>query len=352
MEEASKIEGYSLADKMHGYFYGRWTYLYVGVGTGQHRLAKLLLPVFAFFLRRAHRTSKEAGQTAGEQAGPQASGAEAAPLEPNAAREIVERLGKPMREMIADGYHGKVVRLDDARQLVTLNKDISFECPEQVIPYPRARDIILRNPDHIVALDCPCRSARENPCKPLDVCLVVGEPFASFIVDHIPDRARRITQERATEILREESERGHVHHAFFKDAMLNRFYAICNCCSCCCGALHAYEHGTPMLVPSGYVSRISADDCIACETCVEACQFGAISMVDGNGSGEGWAVVSHELCMGCGVCANHCEWEAAVLVRDPSKGEPLEIRELIAQFQPEQTADSVRSELAEQPELF
>jgi len=75
-------------------------------------------------------------------------------------------------------------------------------------------------------------------------------------------------------------------------------------------------------------------------------------MVDGNGSGEGWAVVSHELCMGCGVCANHCEWEAAVLVRDPSKGEPLEIRELIAQFQPEQTADSVRSELAEQPELF
>jgi len=315
MEEASKIEGYSLADKMHGYFYGRWTYLYVGVGTGEHRLAKLLLPVFAFFLRRAHRTSKEAGQTAGEQAGPQASGAEAAPLEPNAAREIVERLGKPMREMIADGYHGKVVRLDDARQLVTLNKDISFECPEQVIPYPRARDIILRNPDHIVALDCPCRSARENPCKPLDVCLVVGEPFASFIVDHIPDRARRITQERATEILREESERGHVHHAFFKDAMLNRFYAICNCCSCCCGALHAYEHGTPMLVPSGYVSRISADDCIACETCVEACQFGAISMVDGNGSGEGWAVVSHELCMGCGVCANHCEWEAAVLVR-------------------------------------
>jgi Pyruvate/2-oxoacid:ferredoxin oxidoreductase delta subunit len=340
MDEARKIEGYSYADRMHGYFYGRWPYLYIGVGTGEHRLTKLLLPVFAFFLGRAHRPAQEGNRTAAEQSGPQPSGTEEGPLEPNAAREVVESLGKPMREMIADGYHGKVVRFDAARQLVTLNKDISVKCPEQVIPYPRARDIIMRNPDHIVALDCPCRSVRDNPCKPVDVCLVVGEPFASFIVEHIPDRARRITQDKAAEILREESERGHVHHAFFKDAMLERFYAICNCCSCCCGALQAYEHGTPLLAPSGYVSQISADDCIACESCVEACQFGAISMVDGNGSGEGWAVVDYELCMGCGVCASHCEWEAAALVRDAAKGDPLEIHELIAQSEPEHSARS------------
>ena len=40
--------------------------------------------------------------------------------------------------------------------------------------------------------------------------------------------------------------------------------------------------------------------------------------------------------MGCGVCASHCEREAAKLVRDLSKGEPLEIRELMAAHQPEQ----------------
>jgi hypothetical protein len=27
----------------------------------------------------------------------------------------------------------------------------------------------------------------------------------------------------------------------YKDAMLGRFYAICNCCSCCCGAMEALE---------------------------------------------------------------------------------------------------------------
>ena len=33
--------------------------------------------------------------------------------------------------------------------------------------------------------------------------------------------------------------------------------------------------------------------------------------------------------MGCGVCVAHCPQEAVSLVRDPSKGEPLEIRALI-----------------------
>jgi ferredoxin len=331
MEEARKIEGYSLADKLHGYVYGRWPYLYIGVGTGEHRLTKLLLPLFAFFLRRAHSPAREAAEDSGPGVDTKAAAGDTGPHEADAAKKVVESLGVPMRDMIADGYHGKVVRLDDARQLVTLEEEISLKCPEQVIPYPRARDIIMRNPDHIVALDCPCRSVRENPCKPVDVCLVIGEPFASFIVDHLPGRARRITQERAAEILREESERGHVHHAFFKDAMLERFYAICNCCSCCCGALQAYEHGTPMLASSGYVSRVDPENCTACETCVDNCQFHAISIVDGNGSAEGWAVVDEEACMGCGVCESLCEWEAAVLVRDPSKGDPLEIRSLIGQ---------------------
>ena len=34
--------------------------------------------------------------------------------------------------------------------------------------------------------------------------------------------------------------------------------------------------------------------------------------------------------MGCGVCVSHCPQEAIDLVRDPAKGEPLEIQKLIA----------------------
>ncbi len=176
----------------------------------------------------------------------------------------------------------------------------------------------LKNPDHIAVIDCPCRAAREHPCLPMDVCLIVGEPFASFAVEHQPRRARWISSEEAQAIIKAEDERGHVHHAFFKDAMLGRFYAICNCCTCCCGAMQAQRGGTPMLASSGYVAQVNPDQCAECGECSQACPFEAIQM-------DGPAVIDLVRCMGCGICAGQCQQGAIELVRMESKGEPLVI---------------------------
>jgi len=287
LQEARRTSGYSLFDLLHGYVYWRWLYLYIGVATGEHPLARLFGPL---------------GRLLGR-------------LLPSRTPDST----------IADTYHGKVVPLEAATQLVTVGEEVRLTDLEQVVPYDRARDIILKNPDHIVVLECACRAARSNPCHPLDVCLVIGEPFASLIVESHPHRARWITPEEAVEILRAEDERGHAHHAFFKDAMLDRFYAICNCCSCCCGAMQAHQHGTPMLASSGYVSRVDADLCVGCGLCADACPFGALS-VDG-----GTAVVDGDACMGCGVCVSHCAQGALSLLRDPARGVPLEIRQLVSQ---------------------
>jgi heterodisulfide reductase subunit A-like polyferredoxin len=111
---------------------------------------------------------------------------------------------------------------------------------------------------------------------------------------------------------------------YYKDAMFGRFYAICNCCACCCGAMQAHQHGTPMIASSGYVAVMDADLCAACGTCTDFCQFAAIS-VD-----NGFARVDLTACMGCGVCVAHCPQEAIALMRDPAKGKPLEIQKLIA----------------------
>ena len=105
--------------------------------------------------------------------------------------------------------------------------------------------------------------------------------------------------------------------------MLGRFYAICNCCACCCGAMGAHQRGTPMLASSGYVAQVDEDLCAGCGECVEMCQFAAIS-VD-----NGFARINDAACMGCGVCGAHCPQEAITLVREPAKGEPLEIQKLI-----------------------
>ncbi len=230
---------------------------------------------------------------------------------------------KPAGAAFADSYHGKVVPIDAAKQLVTVGEDIRLENLEQIIPYGQARDIVLTNPDHIVALEYPCRSAKENSCEPLDLCLIVGEPFAGFINEHHPRRSRWIDSDEAIDILRAEEERGHVHHAFFKDAMLGRFYAICNCCACCCGAMGAQRRGTPMLASSGYLSFVDQDLCIGCGDCYDYCQFFALS-VD-----NGYATIDQDACMGCGVCVSHCDQGAISLSHDPARGEPLEIMNLI-----------------------
>ena len=40
IKEARKTPNYSWRDFLHGYIYGRWTYLYIGIGKGDHPLAK------------------------------------------------------------------------------------------------------------------------------------------------------------------------------------------------------------------------------------------------------------------------------------------------------------------------
>ncbi len=293
--------GYPLWDRVHGYIYGRWPYLYIGVGTGRHPIASVIKPLWKT-LTRVKRKSEE------------------------------ERSRAKIR--FAQGYHGKALPLEEAIKLVRVEQSINLGDLEQVIPYSRARQIILKNPQHIAALECPCRSSRENPCLPLDVCLIVGDPFASFILEHHPGRSRKISGSEAAEILESEHKRGHVHHAFFKDAMLDRFYAICNCCSCCCGAMKAQRNGVPMLASSGFTVEADPDGCLGCAACAESCQFGAISM--DNDRPE----INEELCMGCGVCVDRCSQECLSLRRHAGKCPPLEINRLI-QRQKHQSAGGI-----------
>jgi ferredoxin len=307
LREARHTPGFSWFDALHGLVYARWPYLYIGIGTGEHPLARRFGPSVDRVVKRLSRRNGRAEQNPTN---------EDADLPPEQVK---------VSHTFADSYHGKVVPLESARQLVLVQEDVRLPDLEKIIPYQRARDLILTNPDHIAVLDCPCRVSRADPCLPLDVCLIIGEPFASYIIEHQPKRARWISQQEAAGILEAEHARGHVHHAFFKDAMLGRFYAICNCCACCCGALQAQRRGTPMLVSSGYIAQVDENLCIGCGTCSEYCQFQALEVVDFHSR------VDFARCMGCGVCVSQCTQGAINLVRALEKGEPLEIFALMAE---------------------
>ena len=287
----ARENGMSLGQWLHGYIYGRWCYHYIGLAGDQKHWWRYALAPFVWLLDRH------------------------SPFLPTDKAKT----GDPeqRKPTFADTYHGKAMPLAEATKLIKLDRPVNTEVPEQVLPYTRAREIVLNNPEKIVLLNCPCRSGMENPCLPLDVCILVGEPFGSFMLEHHPEKTREIDADEAVRILKAENARGHVAHAFFKDVMLGRFYAICNCCSCCCGAMRAQRGGVQMLCSSGYLAVVDEDKCKACGVCAEKCQFKAI------GYRKGHAFIRAKRCMGCGVCVEACAKDALSLRLAPEKGEPL-----------------------------
>ena len=236
-----------------------------------------------------------------------------------------------------DIYHAKVVKYLDALKLVSQKEDMHIEPPEQVVPWKVARDIVLENPHSLALGPCGCRLNSDKPYLdyPMEVCLMVGDPTADFIAELTP-KFRHIDQDEAIHVLEESHKRGDVHCAYFKKEIANRFYAICNCCACCCMGVKMWNMigGIPgakasgdlvFLVPSGYVAKVDLEKCNSCGECEELNNFNCITMNDYDEP-----VINEELCMGCGGCEGICPEGAISLHLDPSKGQPLDLDQLRA----------------------
>ena len=64
-KEARSLRNFSLLDFLHGYVYGRWTHLYIALGTGQHPLARKLAPLAAWLEKQitSNRVAQDSPDT-------------------------------------------------------------------------------------------------------------------------------------------------------------------------------------------------------------------------------------------------------------------------------------------------
>jgi len=214
--------------------------------------------------------------------------------------------------MFEDYYHEALSQplLDQPALLRVIPVEESIPVEIEVFPYERASELLSRAKSFGVR-DCICRTQQGllgNRCHyPMENCLLFASAERVFANDPI---TREITKEEAFQILRETEEAGLVHSS---GNYRRGHYYICNCCTCCCAILRGItELDIPTAVArSDFYAAVDGELCTACETCLERCQFGALSLVDDVSQ------VDRNRCVGCGLCVSTCPSGALRLERKP-----------------------------------
>lgn len=171
---------------------------------------------------------------------------------------------------------------------------------------------------HHVLLDyCLCRKA--NGCKAYDSdlgCTFIGDG-AREISGEV---GKHVNKEEALERLHRAAEAGlvpvvgkvKIDAIFLGVKEHNRLMTICHCCPCCCltgGVHYAPRDVRDILVRLEGVKVKVTGDCNGCGSCVEACIFKQMNVIDDV------AVVGEE-CKGCGRCAMTCPNDAVSITVD------------------------------------
>lgn len=191
--------------------------------------------------------------------------------------------------------------------------DESIKVNMEVRPFESAADL-MDTAQAWGVLDCICRKQKaligEGCDHPLDVCMTLANVPDAF--DGSPV-IRALSREEALATLQRAAQAGLVHSVSNNQKGV---HYICNCCTCSCGILRGMaELGIANVVAhSSYINQVDDLLCNGCETCLDYCQFDALTI------GDDAVVQLHTIrCVGCGVCVPQCPNEALGLVLRPEE---------------------------------
>jgi Pyruvate/2-oxoacid:ferredoxin oxidoreductase delta subunit len=180
---------------------------------------------------------------------------------------------------------------------------VTVPAKTHVLAFEDIQDIV-DNARSIAVTKCTCRLTAHKCDKKLEACIQINRA-ADYTLAR--GTGRSLTKEEALDLVRECEEDGLIHVVMNKQSV---DHFICNCCSCCCQTMPILiQHGISVIEPSRFAAQVDSELCTACETCLERCFFGAITM-----DGEDTARVDAEKCLGCGLCQVTCPEEAISMV--------------------------------------
>jgi Pyruvate/2-oxoacid:ferredoxin oxidoreductase delta subunit len=179
-----------------------------------------------------------------------------------------------------------------------------------IIPPEKAPEV-LKGVGAIYLRDCVCRvRAKKCPPENWEVCLLFESAPAGDLQD-----CRKISKERALELLGTTAQRGAIFTLFYTQAG-HKLTELCSCCTCCCSPLQnkVSEGNYAEYLRSNYVAATDEALCLACGSCEPACPFEARRVENG------YLQLAEERCFGCGQCIDECPEEAVRLEMEPGRG--------------------------------
>ena len=209
-----------------------------------------------------------------------------------------------------EAFHKPMTIEPSDHRIIPIEKTIPVNI--DVMPYEKA-STYLNAAKSWGVLNCICRVQKRligQGCKhQLENCLVFSTRPKAF---DRKDDIRSITCEEAMDILAEADRDGLVHST---SNTREEVTYICNCCICSCGFLRSIaEYGSKTSIGrSDFYATVNDQLCSGCETCIDRCQFNALSINDGI------SVVDKASCYGCGLCVSTCPEEAITLVLKSSE---------------------------------
>ncbi|MCP4749861.1 MAG: 4Fe-4S dicluster domain-containing protein [Proteobacteria bacterium] len=195
----------------------------------------------------------------------------------------------------------------------------------EIASWERITKILDRETSFAVGT-CTCRQEAKfdgHSCEiadvPMEACIYFGK-VADFMIDR--NFGKRYSRKDLVDLLKRSEQCGLVHNI---NNFLGDNIVLCNCCGCCCSFLKRMRQyrGLKQVVTSNFVVAADAENCTACETCVDLCQMDALKLKDD-------AIDANlEYCLGCGNCVAQCPSGSLTLQRQTEYEPPRQRDDIV-----------------------